>query len=163
MTNAVRQISPDFIAKSNQTVLVFGVGIEGRWESPMFAVVLSEYNIKKQDGAGNCFQFNRAEATISSTPGPVRYFAFKAPPGNYTNSAFYKNNTNGETLAFNVAEGSISYLGDFIYTSAKVVEIRRNIDGINSMLPNIFPGLAGKLILADATAVQPPKQFVCTP
>jgi hypothetical protein len=161
--NSVHQLSPDSVAKSQQAVLVYGIQVEGKWDYPQFAVQLVEYSLKDQDGAGNCFTFNRAEATVPSTPGAVRYFAFEVPAGHYTHGTFGGVPFVGETLAFTAVAGRPSYAGDFVYTSAKRVELRRNSESYRSRLPEVFPGTSGKFILAEAIPVRPPKMFLCTP
>ena len=163
VTNAVRQLPPDVIAKSKHAVVVYGVGVEGRWPYSQFAIQLAEYNIKDQAGAGNCFVFNRTEAAVTSAPGAVRYFTFEVPAGHYVYSAFNGAPLAGETLAFKAAEGHAAYLGDFIYTSAKRVELRRNSESLELALPEVFPDMRGKLVLAEAVAVRPPKAFLCAP
>lgn len=161
--NSVHQLSPDSVAKSRQAVLVYGIQVEGHWDYPQFAVQLVEYSLKDQDGMGNCFTFNRAEATVPSTPGAVKYFAFEVPAGHYTYGAFNGVPLVGETLAFNAVAGRQSYIGDFVYTSARQVELRRNSEGYKSSLPEVFPGTRGKFMLAEAIPVRPPRPFLCMP
>jgi hypothetical protein len=161
--NSVHQLSPDSVAKSEQAVLVYGIQVEGKWDYPKFTVQLVEYSLKDQDGAGNCFTFNRARAAVPSTPGAVKYFAFEVPAGHYTYGTFNGVPLNGETLAFTAVAGRQSYIGDFVYTSARQVELRRNSEGYKSSLPEVFPGTSGKFVLAEAVPVRPPKMFLCAP
>jgi hypothetical protein len=161
--NFVHPLSSDSVAKSRQAVLIYGVQVEGKWDSPQFAVQLVEYSLKDQDGAGNCYTFNRATASVPSTPGAVRYFAFEVPVGHYTYGAFNGAPLVGETRAFSAVEGRLSYIGDFIYTSARQVELRSNSEGYRSSLSEAFPGTSGKFILAEAVSVRPPKAFLCAP
>lgn len=163
VTNAVHQISPDSVAKSKHAVLVYGIAVEGKWGYPQFAVQLAEYSVKDQAGAGNCFVFNRAEATVPSTPGPVKYFAFEVPPGHYVYCAFNGTPVIGETLAFNAVEGRAAYIGDFVFNPTKHVELRRNSENLESALPWVFHGMNGKFNLAEAVQVRPPKMFLCAP
>lgn len=161
--NSVQQLAPASVAKSKQAVLVYGVQLEGMWNYPKFTVQLAEYKLKEQVGAGNCFVFNRADATLPAVPGPVKYFAFEVPVGHYTYSAFNGASLIGETLAFTAEEGRLSYIGDFIYTSAKRVELRRDSKDYKTTLSEVFPGTNAKFILAEAVSVRPPKLFMCTP
>jgi hypothetical protein len=161
--NSVHQISPDSIATSRQAVLVYGVQVEGQWEYPQFTVQLAEYSIRNQAGTGNCFFFNRAEATVPAAPSSVQYFAFEVPAGHYTYSPFNRAPLVGETFAFTAVEGRPSYVGNFVYTMAKQVELRRNIEKVQSALPAAFPNTDGKFILAEVTAIRPPRLFLCAP
>jgi hypothetical protein len=163
VTNAVHELAPNSVVKSGHAVLVYGVGVEGRWDYPQFAVQLAEYNVEDQAGKGNCFIFNRTEARVPSTPGAVRYFAFEVPTGHYTYGAFNGAPIYGETLAFDAVEGRVSYIGDFIYASTKYVELRRNSESFTISLPRAFPGMNGKFTLAEGVSVQPPKNFLCSP
>ena len=81
--NSVDKLTPESRVNPGRAVLVYGVGMVGKWDAPMFSVTLDEYSIKDQNATGNCNVFNRADALISSTPGPVQYFAFEVPPGHY--------------------------------------------------------------------------------
>jgi hypothetical protein len=161
--NSVHQLAPESVAKSKSAVLVYGVQVEGKWDYPQFTVQLAEYNIKDQVGAGNCFTFNRADATVSSAQGPISYFAFEVPAGHYTYSVFNGAPLVGETMAFTAVEGRLSWVGDFIYTSANRVELRRSGEAYKSSLLEFFPGTSGKFLLAEAVSVRPPKGFLCTP
>ena len=163
VSNAVHQLLPDSVAKSKHAVLVYGIGVEGKWGYPQFAVQLAEYSVKDQTGAGNCYVFNRAEAAVPSTPGPVKYFAFEVPAGHYVYSAFNAAPVIGETFAFNAVEGRAAYIGDFVFTSAKHIELRRNSESLESALPEVFHGMSGKFNLAEAVQVRPPKMFLCGP
>ena len=161
--NSVRQLAPESVANSRSAVLVYGVQVEGKWDYPQFTVQVAEYSIKDQAGTGNCFIFNRAEATVASTPGAVKYFAFDVPAGHYTYGAFNGPSLAGESFAFKAEEGRLSYIGDFIYTSAKQVKLRRNRESYGNTLPAVFPGTSGRFNLAEAFAVRPPGMFLCTP
>jgi hypothetical protein len=162
--NSMHQLSPDAVARSRQAaVVVYGIQVEGNWEYPQFTVQLAEYSVKDQAGTGNCFTFNRAEATVPAATRSVRYFAFKVPAGHYTYGPFNAAPLVGETLAFSAVEGRLSYIGNFVYTSAKQVELRRNIESFQSALPAAFAGTSNKFVLAEAVSVQPPRMFLCTP
>lgn len=161
--NSVRPLSPDSVAKSKQAVLVYGVQVEGKWDYPLFNVEVAEYDLKAQAVAGNCFVFNRADATVPATPGAVRYFAFEVPVGHYTYGPFNAVSIVGKRLAFRADAGRLTYIGDFIYTPAKTVELRRNSEGYEASLVEVFPGTSGKFVLAESFSVQSPQMFLCTP
>ncbi len=142
--NSVHQLSPDSVAKSQQAVLVYGIQVEGKWDYPQFAVQLVEYSLKDQDGAGNCFTFNRARATVPSTPGAVKYFAFEVPAGHYTYGAFNGVPLVGETLAFTAVAGRQSYIGDFVHTSGEAGGAAAQQRGLQKQLARgFFPARVG--------------------
>jgi hypothetical protein len=161
--NGVNRLTPDSTASSERAVLIYGVGVAGKWSTPKFGVYLDEYNIRDQRATGNCFVFNRTEALVLSAPGQIEYFAFEVPPGHYVYSPFHTVPVNGEVLAFTATQGRTSYVGTFIYSEDKVVELQRSTRVAEQELPKLFPRLGTRFPLAEAVPVRRPTLFLCTP
>jgi hypothetical protein len=161
--NSVNPFNSDKHIAPGRAVVLYGIGVEGEWQYPAFAVQLAEYSMKDQNATGNCFRFNKTEAKISSTPGPISYFAFDVPAGHYAYSAFNGAPLKQSTQAFVAPTGMVVYIGDFIYAQDNSVEIRRDATVIENTLPRIFPALQGKVHLAEAIPARQPGIFVCMP
>lgn len=164
--NGVRPLPTGSAVGAGRAIVVYGVGVDSKWNYPELKVELDGYDLHAQALEGNCLRFNRMEASVPTTPGPVRYFAFDVPPGAYVYSPF-----NGAPLeaaasaaqAFLAPEGRIVYVGDFVYSNARTVLVRRDPGAVKQALAGSLPDLAGDILPARAVAVQPPKPFLCTP
>ena len=146
----------------NRSVVVFGIGVEGAWEYPRFAVVLDEYDIERQSITGNCWRYNKMQASVPKDSKTVRLFAFEVEPGYYSFSGFNPVKLVGPG-AFSAPAGQIVYLGDFIYTGERTIVLRRSDDAIQRELLKEHPSLADKITLAKAISVAALKMFLCTP
>ena len=165
--NNVKPLPNGSFVGEGRAIVVYGVRVESNldWAFPKFGVQLDEYDTKNQT-AGNCFQFNKLEAVVPSTPGATTYFAFDVSPGTYVYSVF-----NGAPLAYDSQQdaqafvaiaGRIVYVGDFILQHRRVV-VRRDLDAFKKELGKSLPDLKGEIFLAEATVVKQPKPFLCTP
>ncbi len=164
--NNVRALPTGSFVAEGRTIVVYGVGLEGNWDAIAFNVKLDEYNLKTQKATGNCFQFNRMDASVSSTPGPIHYFAFDVRPGAYVYGAFNSPLACGTPCtapAFEAPEGQIVYAGDFIYSGDHKVEVRRDLDAFNNARSKSLPDLRGEVVLAKMTPAQRPGVFLCSP
>jgi hypothetical protein len=152
---------------SGRAIVVYGVQVEGDWAYPAFAVQLDEYSLKTQSATGDCLRFNRMEARVPSTPGPVRYVAFDVRPGAYVISPFTGAPRAGgsrlDTTAFLAPEGRIVYAGDFVYARNRTLEYRSDVGVLRKALANALPDLKGAVAPADTVTVQAAKPFLCTP
>lgn len=146
----------------NRSMVVFGVGVEGIWEHPQFAVVLDEYDIGLQSITGNCWRYNKMEASVPKDSRAVQRFAFEVKPGHYSFSGFNPTKLVGPN-AFSVPAGQVVYLGDFIYSDEHTVVLRRNGDTTNNELLKGFPVTTDKITLAEAISVVAPQKFLCAP
>lgn len=165
--NSVSLLPTGAAVNEGRAIVVLGVGVEGDWRYAGFSVELDEYSIQAQAATGNCFHFNRMNATVPSAPGPTRYFAFDVPAGAYVYSPF-----NGAPLApaakhdataFAAPPGKIVYIGDFTYLRDRVVALRRDLDAFSKARAKSLPNLRGEVLLAETEQVQDPKPFMCTP
>lgn len=163
--NSVAPVSPGTqqVAEGH-SILVIGVGLEARWDAPMFSVQLDEYDLAEQKTAGNCWHDNRATATVPSEPGAVRYVAFDVPAGHYAFSGFGGGRgLEGGAQAFAAPSGQVVYAGDFIYAPSGYVVLRRNLEAAQASLASTSPALAKRVSLATGVAIKTPAAILCTP
>jgi len=146
----------------NRSVVIFGIGVEGAWEYPRFAVVLDEYDTERQSITGNCWRYNKMEASVPKGSRAVQRFAFEVEPGYYSFSGFNAVKLVGP-IAFLAPAGQIVYLGDFIYSGERTVVLRRSDDTMKKEVIKEYSSLADKITFAKAISVAAPKGFLCTP
>ena len=161
--NGVRPLTTGSTAKEDSTVIVYGIKIEGDWRYPRFGIQLAEYSIEKQVMPGNCFQFNKTEASIPSSQTTIGYFAFEAPPGHYVYSPFNGAQLQLDSQAFSAPKGRTVYIGDFIYIKDRVVVLRKDLDALKAVQGKSLPSLPSEISSAKSLPVQQPKPFLCTP
>ena len=148
---------------ADRAVIVYGVGVEGKWPYPRYAVQLAEYSLEQQNITGNCFRFNRVDAPVSSTSSGIHYFAFDVAPGSYVYSPMNGAQFNGDTVAFRVPAGRAVYLGDFIYGKDGHATRTGDLDAERAAIRQALPALPVDLVPAQAVPVAAPKPFLCTP
>ncbi|MCC2957453.1 hypothetical protein LK542_17695 [Massilia sp. IC2-477] len=161
--NSVKPLPAGGLPSANRAVIVYGVQVEGVWDYAGFGVQIDEYDIEKQNITGNCFRFNRAVASVSSVPGPVRYFAFDVPPGHYGYSPFHATRFAGDFVAFEAPPAQIVYLGIFRFEKSQVVSLSRNLEAVRHELNAALPGLKGQVTSARASLAKRPRPFLCAP
>src|SRR5437868_8009618 len=115
-------------APPGRAVVVFGVTVAGAWNYPRFGVTLDHYDTGKQAITGNCFAFDRLEASMPAAPAPTRYFAFDAPPGHYVFSPFNVSTFAGRNRAFEARPGRTVYIGNFLLGEQSTVTLHRELD-----------------------------------
>jgi hypothetical protein len=148
----------------DRAIAIYGVALESDWPYPQFSISLDEYSMEKQAITGNCWRFNRMNATVPKTRTSVQYFAFEVAPGYYTFSPFNAQNQNtNQAQAFHLPAGQISYIGDFIYVGQQSTDLRRNHSAIESNLKKIYPNIKSTIKLAEYVMVARPFLFLCAP
>ena len=151
LNDVVKPLPTGSAVTPGRAVIVYGVGVEGKWNYSGFAVQLDEYSVENQTACPR----NRTSARVPSVPGQVRYFAFEVPPGHYAYSA-----NNGAPLleddryAFAAPEGHIVYAGDFVFSRDQRVVVRRDLAALLTALDKSFPDLEGDVSLAKGVKVQ---------
>lgn len=159
--NDISSISTDSFsrptAKIGRAIVLYGIGVEGKWDYPRFATVLDEYNFEQRSITGNCWRFNRMQESVPAIIGTRQYFIFDVKPGHYVYSGFNgaRLRDSGEVPTFEVPAGRIVYLGDFVYSNDGKVDIRRDLDRVQSYFKE-------NVLLADMLLVPPPKLFLCS-
>ena len=148
---------------ADRAVIVYGVGVEGKWPYPRYAVQLAEYSLEQQNITGNCFRFNRVDAPVSSTSSGIHYFAFDVAPGSYVYSPMNGAQFNGDTVAFRAPAGRAVYLGDFIYGKDGRATRTGDLDAERAALRQALPALPDDIEPAQTVPVAAPKPFLCTP
>ena len=85
LLNSVHSISraPRTKPDRDHAIVVIGMGLDETWPYSEFQLTFPEYSVEKQSITGNCFHYNRIEATVPSTSAKVRYFAFEVPADAY--------------------------------------------------------------------------------
>jgi hypothetical protein len=161
--NAVKLLPAGDTPRDGSSVVVYGVKVEGLWKYSQFSVQLAEYDLAKQNITGNCFQFNRAEASVASRPGEMEYFAFEVRPGYYVYSPFHLARLSGDFLAFEAPSGRSVYIGDFVLEKNELVSLHREKISETHGIETIWPSLKRQISPATTVAVRPPFIFICTP
>jgi hypothetical protein len=160
--NATVPLATGGAPAADRAVIVYGVGVEGQWPYPHYAVQLTEYSLERQAITGNCFRFNRVDATVSATMTGIRYFAFDVAPGSYVYSPMNGAQFGGAPVAFRVPAGRAVYLGDFIYGKDGRVRLAGNLAAERAAIRQALPATPD-LAPAATVPVAPPKPFLCTP
>ncbi len=161
--NSAQHLPTGSAVRGERAILIYGLGVQGDWEHPRFGVTLDEYNVQSQNITGDCWRYNRTDASIPSAHGPVKYFAFDVAPGYYVYSAFNGSPLESETPAFFAPVGKITYIGDFIFSQNQNVVVLRNIDTLKKNLGKSLPNIKGEIHLAESMPVQRPRAFLCMP
>lgn len=159
LLNSVHPITTAPRTRSDAAHAIVVIGVKDS------SVILDEYSVKKQDITGNCYHYNRIEATSPSSPGKVTYFAYEVPVGTYVYS---RRNVAASLDPPALGSGFIApaaktvYFGDYISVGHNTVEFRRDIDaarlGGQGLLP---PGAV--LESAEPTKTTLSHPFLCTP
>lgn len=165
--NSVRSLPTGSSVNPGRALVVYGVAVESDWKYAGFTVELDEYSVKAQAATGDCFHFNRMQASVAPTPGATMYFAFDAPAGAYVynpfNGAALVPAARYDTTAFAAPAGKIVYVGDFVLSRDGMVAVTRDLDAARKALVTTLPDLRGEIWLAETLQVQRPKPFLCTP
>lgn len=67
----------------NRAIVVVGAAAEGDWRPRPLTIQLYEYGMDRQSITGNCWRWNKLEATADGMRDGVEYFAFDVAPGFY--------------------------------------------------------------------------------
>jgi len=155
----------------NRATVVYGVDVdvEGRWrltdvhwKHRTFGISLDEYNLEKQEITGNCWRYNKTNAIVSVDVPMPQYFAFDVPAGYYVHGAFDWPKIK-PSIAFSVPKGKVIYIGTFVYSKNKTLELHRDLEKDKSQIYSALPKLPKNIELADAVPVKPPNGFLCGP
>ena len=85
LLNSVRAITtaPRSRPDSGHAIVVIGIGVDVTWPYKEFQLTFPEYSVEKHGITGNCFHYNRIEATRPSIPINVTYLTFEVPANVY--------------------------------------------------------------------------------
>jgi hypothetical protein len=152
---------------SSHAIVVIGMGLDTTWPYPAFELTFPEYSAAKQSITGNCFHYNRIEATRPPTPAKVTYLAFEVPANTYVymNTLNLVDSSQAAPLpenAFKAPAGGTVYVGDFVFVGHETVEFKRDIDAAQAAAKALLPRGA-VLKLADLTRAPGARMFICTP
>jgi hypothetical protein len=148
-------------------IVVIGIGLDATWPYTEFQLTFPEYSVEKQRITGNCFHYNRIEATRPSIPAKVTYLAFQVPANAYVYlSTLDLVDTHRAPSpighAFIAPPGATVYFGDYVFVGNKTVEFRRDINAARAGARELFPPDA-VLELAESTTAPGAHMFMCTP
>ena len=148
-------------------IVVIGIGLDETWPYSEFQLTFPEYSLEKQGITGNCFHYNRIEATVPSTPAKVRYFAFEVPANAYVYLSLLDLVDDHRAPspighAFIAPPGATVYFGDYVFVGNKTAEFRRDINAARAATKELLPRDA-LLGLAESTAAPGARMFICTP
>jgi len=108
-------------------------------------------------------RFYRIQVVADPANGGIQYFAFSVPPGHYVFSGFNAVTMSTVDNLFFVPEGRVTYLGDFIYTAARTLELRLDIEAARAYTVARWPQSSRNLEMAEIGTAQKGLVFVCTP
>jgi hypothetical protein len=141
--------------------------LDATWPYTEFQLTFPEYSVEEQRITGNCFHYNRIEATRPPIPAKVAYLAFQVPANAYVYlgtlnlvDAHLAPSAIGH--AFIAPRRATVYFGDYVFVGNKTVEFRRDIDAARAGTRELLPRDAA-LELAEATTAPGAHMFICTP
>jgi hypothetical protein len=166
LLNSVRQITraPHTKPDAAHAIVVIGIGLDATWPYTGFQLTLAEYSLEKQEITGNCFHYNRIDASRPSTPAKVMYFAFEVPANAYA----YLDNSNltvapsQSRQAFIAPPGATVYFGDYILVGNQTLEFREDIAAARAGTQALLPRntILEPAVQASIAHAHP---FLCTP
>ena len=148
-------------------IVVIGVGLDATWPYAEFQSTFPEYSVEKERITGNCFHYNRIEATRPPNPAKVTYLAFLVPANGYVylSTLDLVDSHRGPSPighAFIAPPSATVYFGDYVFVGGKAVEFRRDIDAARAGTKDFLPRDA-VLELAESTTAPGAHMFMCTP
>jgi hypothetical protein len=166
LLNSVRSITraPRTKPDPAHAIVVIGMGLDAAWPYPNFPLTLAEYSVETQRITGNCFHYNRIDATRPPIPAKVTYLAFEVPANAYVYLNLF-DTTVAQSLmghAFIAPPGATVYFGDYVFVGNKTVEFRRDIDAARAGARQLLPRGAA-LELAESTPAPAAHMPLCTP
>jgi hypothetical protein len=166
LLNSVHSITraPRTKPDAAHAIVVIGIGLDATWPYTEFQLTFPEYSVEKQRITGNCFHYNRIEATRPSGPAKVTYLAFEVPANAYVYLGLVGTPLAPSTIghAFIAPPGATVYFGDYVFTGYKTVEFRRDINAARAGARDLLPRVA-VLELAESTPAPGAHMFMCTP
>jgi len=169
LLNSVHSIgrAPRMKPDNAHAFVVIGIGLDVAWPYSEFPLTFPEYSVQKQQITGNCFHYNRIEATVPSTPAEVRYFAFEVPANVYVYLGLLDlvdahRTPSSIGHAFMAPPGSTVYFGDYVLVGDKTAEFRRDINAARAATRDLLPRDT-VLELAEPTTAPGARMFICTP
>lgn len=146
-----------------RAVLVYGIGLEVKWDWSAFPLDLASYDIDRQEIGGNCFFFNRTEARIPAAPAGLHFVAFDVVPGYYTLSPFMSVESTARAIAIPVPAGQTVYAGTFLYQTGNRVTLVHDLAAQRAAVNAALPRLAANVTEGAPVNVARSRPFMCTP
>lgn len=169
LLNSVHPISGPPTTKPDRAhaIVVIGIGLDVTWPYSEFNLTFPEYSVEMQSITGNCFHYNRIEATRPPIPAKVAYLAFEVPTNAYVyisplDIADTHHAPSPFGHAFIAPPGATVYFGDYVLVGNKTVEFRRDINAARLAAKKLLPHDA-LLELAESTVAPGAHIPLCTP
>jgi hypothetical protein len=121
--------------------------------------------VKVQHITGDCFHFNRIEATRAAAASPVSYSVFEVPANRYVLVQGFSVKLTSSAIgrAFIAPPGGTVYFGDYIYVGNQTIDFRRDLEAARAGTRSLL-GRGASLQLAEPTTTVPgPLMPLCTP
>ena len=85
LLNSVRSINsaPRTKPDTAHAIVVIGMGLDVTWPYKQIQLTLPEYSVEKKRMTGNCYHYNRIQASRPSIPAKVAYLVFEVPANAY--------------------------------------------------------------------------------
>ncbi len=164
VVNGVRPVSDTTSGiRGDRAIVVVGVTVDGSWAYPRFGVILDQYDVKTQAITGDCFAYDRLEASVPAARAPTRFLAFDVPAGHYIYSGSNGGAFGERDHAFQALPGRAVYMGNFVLQDNGVVVLRRDLAANRPAIAQALPDLAARLELAPVTPAAPASPLLCTP
>lgn len=161
--NSNRALPSGAAPAPGRAVLVYGVTVKPPQTGTQLQVDMVKYDIAAQKIDGNCFRFNRTEASTDAASDAVRYFAFDVAPGHYTLTPFLALDSAAQSTAFHVPAGATVYVGDFLYEVGTRLELVPALTANMTAIRQALPGLRGAITMAAPVPIERAYPFMCTP
>jgi hypothetical protein len=162
--NAVVPLEKGGLPSAGRAVVIYGVRVDAPLEgSQFFSVALDAFNVDKQALVVDCWRHYQTAAAVPGVPGPTRYFAFEVRPGHYLHGAWTGHRLRGGPLAFHAPKDQVVFVGEFVYTGARDLELQRDLERARPEILRALPGTPQRLSLANSVPATRIEGFLCSP
>lgn len=158
--NGVRDLPSGDRPTPNSSVVIYGLRIAGKQTD--FAVTLDAYDMETGSAKGDCFRWDRMQASVPQETRQTHYFAFQVKPGHYVYNPTQRP-LRGDLVAFEVMPGQTILIGEFVLTESNEVELVRDLAKAKPEVLAALPNTEKAIALAQPQIVGGVRLFLCTP
>jgi hypothetical protein len=158
--NGVKNLPDGDTPGTDAAIAIYGLRIEGN--QTIFPMSLDAYNMQTGAANGDCFRWDRLQATTQQRTGNTQYFAFKVKPGYYVYGLTGRP-LRGGFPAFELKAQQTLFIGDFVLAANDEVELIRDLSKSKSNLLSALPKLEKNIALAPYQVVDGTRLFLCMP
>ena len=166
LNDVSRVAEPGYSLNRDRAIVIVGIAAQGDWRPSNMSVALYEYSLEKQSITGNCWRWNKLEASSDGTRNEVQYFLFDVAPGYYAGgaSARFAVPISSGNLMFEVPANRVVYLGDYVYKAAdRRLELEHDLSGAINAIRISYPAIRGEIVTARAHPAPVLQMFACAP